>query len=498
MSRAIPNWAERAHEQGRVTIQQIMSSPYGTFFALEDRNNLSWETWRRVLIRIPEDAVDDIEVLDSHGRVIDEPAEGVENGRQRMADFISEFSDDNDYYRVPVVRRLPRDRQIAGRSPINNQSLHGVSELDAPPLNPADADGVAPMIIAAANTSVDADTPEAAVPAAEDPEATPTLPSSSASPTLAEGRATPAPADAPATTARCPTPTALAAAAHAEDAHSNDVPETAAHAEDAHDDAAVLPATDMGAAVGASTDAADAGAFDFGVDELSDIGGMTSAGLYTPGTRVVYLETDGGMVFEANDMNIRVALDSLEWVTVPVATSDLYLTRVETTSPNFPYGLVDGKLAGSRRVTAISHKNRGKAAGVLIGATNEYLFSGQIQSFWAHKADPALHRSERGACECKSFAAGDIITAADERPDRQAAVVVRVLYNQRTGRKQARRMLLLHALPGFPDIGDVEFRMDEFFPSFWTAWESKRDAHGASSQALPGDKLAQLMQVNAI
>lgn len=127
-----PKWEDLAQSQPRLTATILKEAKDGTFFALEDRNSVAHESWRKVIARIR--SSDRVVILtDVHGLPIHEPGEGVVHGSQPLDNFIDEFSETGDwFYRNPMTRREPRKRDV--QAPRPSATKKKSEEMQAIPL----------------------------------------------------------------------------------------------------------------------------------------------------------------------------------------------------------------------------------------------------------------------------------------------------------------------------------------------------------------------------
>lgn len=101
----VPSWEEVARDQGDVDEDVLRKAVIGSFFALDDRNVVSMQTWRRVFAICDGN---DFVLYDAQGRLIDEPSDGVVGGRQDKETLVEEFSATGFFfYRPGKVRPQP-------------------------------------------------------------------------------------------------------------------------------------------------------------------------------------------------------------------------------------------------------------------------------------------------------------------------------------------------------------------------------------------------------
>lgn len=115
---AVPSWDVLARSQQPLSEEVLKSATAGQFFALEDRNIMS-EAWRPVFV-VHDGESDSFVVFDRRGYLIEEPSEGLKDGRQSVKDLVEEYSDAGFYYRPPKLRPSPSKR--SGQKSITNVS----------------------------------------------------------------------------------------------------------------------------------------------------------------------------------------------------------------------------------------------------------------------------------------------------------------------------------------------------------------------------------------
>lgn len=100
----VPSWEALAREQADIDDDVLQTARDGTVFALHDRNLISMP-WRQVFVIRDGD---DYWVLDNQGRAIDEPHDGVRDGRQSVQSLVDEFAVNGAFFYKPGrVRRSP-------------------------------------------------------------------------------------------------------------------------------------------------------------------------------------------------------------------------------------------------------------------------------------------------------------------------------------------------------------------------------------------------------
>lgn len=115
---SVPAWDKLARQQPDVDEELLQRSATGDVFALDDRNVTSMP-WRHVYaVRDGKDFV----LYDSKGDLIDEPKDGLPNGRQTVDELVDEFSVNGFYYRPGKTRQAPMSERLSSPTPHGDQN----------------------------------------------------------------------------------------------------------------------------------------------------------------------------------------------------------------------------------------------------------------------------------------------------------------------------------------------------------------------------------------
>lgn len=468
LRQALPSWDDVAFAQSTITTELLEKASQGAYFALEDRNSYA-HPWRKIFAVREGDYYC---IYDSQGQMINEPAEGVTDGKHSVLGVVEEF---DDYYRPPKVRHPPRQRRSLPPTPSR-------SVREAPPV-PDEAP----------DETLDTDTVLMA------PEATPT-------PAPADATPAPNPSGAPASahstsrdrspvhsivaspistggSPQCADPTyRIEHLAHypssadegvmgectSEEEEEVDTSKTAGAAADtapAVSTALAATITAPAASQGAASDASPAG-----------VGAAESQVRWTPLEldRIELLEPldpttrSGGMVAQVTPQNVLVVTDMLKWVQIPTAQCSERLQ---------PETLMHARISTAPEVMAFTYgaQTRSTVTGVLLGCKPEFIFDGAIPAYMAHYTRPqqfggrtrqqSQHVSRADADQ--SFAFGDIVCSVADESVR--AVVARVAYKPKIGSAQARKYLVLLEVVNGPNMTALN-PPPQLFPATWNQW----------------------------
>lgn len=125
------NWEATARKQGTVSRSLLEGGRDGLVVALEDQRSCDKERWRRVLVRVHRKSAE-VHIFDQWGKPIDEVGDHVCKGRQSWPSFIAAFDAKQGVmtgktYRSPILRRMPRARNVMASSPRSSSTPSGTA-----------------------------------------------------------------------------------------------------------------------------------------------------------------------------------------------------------------------------------------------------------------------------------------------------------------------------------------------------------------------------------
>lgn len=398
-----PDWDETAREQQLVTRQRVMCAQPGTIFAMQDRNSYTCDNWRNVFIHISTNSPGFIELFDAQGQIIDETIAGCPGGMQELSQFLNEFVDTSEeYYRSPVIRRLPRDRSSAPATPTHKKNCEldnfntGLGSQACENSNGGDNDNVGgdgnreggggecggssqvcevgctdKRVILCSDNVGAGDTDEG-----EDDGGVRCQGDDGGEHNENGSCSRRSDSDADEGGGDCCTPSCC----------------------DSNGDAMGDNASGTCAAGGCSQtvgkDSAGGGSSDAGGGnepvELSGVGHGGGHGgghgdspgdichlhnfEFPVGTRVVWDGLHGGMVAEVHNVEVVIGLDNCQWITLHKSSAAEHLVKRDLLEPGF----VNGKEVGSQQVVALTYDRPGTVLGMLMGHTDELVFGDQV------------------------------------------------------------------------------------------------------------------------
>lgn len=508
---SVLNWEALAACQPQLSDSVLSWASAGESFALEDRNVMS-APWRRVFI-VRDKGSNDYVLFDEKGRLIDEPLDGgVPGGRQTVDQLVSEFSVDGFYYKPPSLGRpSPAKRKRIAAAVEDNaivqsecltplrstlsESNEGANRSAAPARASPQCEDVLVCIAASeeqrattpprqpltAATEVEAITTTADVEAVNVDELLSSIeecagdasqsagieaagarkPNTSVNPEAFEYRS-----DVAAAEDEVSRPDAAFPPSTAENADGVELCSPAAaecsevSSPAAAEDVEVSPpaAENDDVIILASHRTTRLHGFEEWVGERVQLDGDDEGGTCVK----------AGMVAEANVNFVVVALDDGKWCHVPTASASQRLAR----SPNAPVEL---------GVVGILIEKATGACGAWFGNSQdpEYVFGGSARAYLAYISKPCdrdtrLRRGMREANERSrkaSFAYGDIVEQLNVPEGVRAvqAAVARIVYKERAGTVQARKMLILYEILSPSDVNTPQ-HPPKFFPASWSNW----------------------------
>lgn len=179
--------------------------------------------------------------------------------------------------------------------------------------------------------------------------------------------------------------------------------------------------------------------------------------------------TQGGMVAEVSNSTVFIALDDGTWTHLPLASaSERLCIPLEDPPPSLVVGLACDK--------------PGVLAGMLLGSANHRTNPEMVMgapAYYAYISKPTERphrglRARSGDGRKQSFAMGDVVLQLPKNvPDGATpsqAAVARVVYKERCGREQGRKMLILWELLAVDERAPADAHPPEFFPASWSNW----------------------------
>lgn len=507
-------WDDLARKQRKHTREELAQLEAGTVLALQDRNSYAHPTWRPVFVRIGQRS---ITLLDTRGRLIDEPGDGLPDGVQPRDEFNEEYeASGEEYYRHPLLRRLPQERTppassndvVADGRRATHQRLARCDSRERENLEARLLEDVVEPDREGARPLMEDGRKHSTMPLAPQEDCAMLLDTAYGDASSSEGEE-----------GKCER--------GGGDEAGRETCDEMMRGSGGDSTVGENMLLDEVYGEGSTSDGDDemnkGGGDETGVDDMRGVGGdtiggenmqgvgevgqednegedETSAHLLKGGENMpgfgkegnagedetsahllsvrqrVHLAFDthegivyeGGMVTQTRSGEVLFALDSGQWLSLPVAEAICRSNCVPATSA----GIVHGKLTGSRKVSGFTQEGS-RVTGMLLGHESERVFAGQGCAYFAHEARPRaaeanLRRQAHGRFMESSFAMGDVVQAVQD--ERLRAAVVRVVYNPKEGRRQARKLLLLFELAPSGGCANVE-RKPQFFPASWGHWQ---------------------------
>ncbi|KAL3909222.1 MAG: hypothetical protein SGPRY_009504 [Prymnesium sp.] len=487
----VPDWDKLTREQPAPTEERLRTSGEGDVFALEDRNCFS-APWRRILATRRGDK---LYIVDKLGRLINEPRDGVIDGWVDVTELLDEFSESSQaFYRPPCLRRTPRPRAMADTDV-------ALIIAGAPATS---VDTTAEAHSAAAPTAADASDPEpsineASIIEAGSVEETTILQASTTAAGNTEAITTESTTKEASTSEASNTKATTAEASGAPEASITD----ANTADTITAPAVTATARRTGQATTTEASTAEANLTEAATAEAT----TTATQTFMVGERVVIDGRLGGLVVEKGSlMDTLLVSDDGSWLSMSLAEAQGRLSKEMDTSSNLV------------ALTIVRESSRSaSAAGVLFGDRSgafalETAFDGQARAFWSYIARP-LERSarlrQRSVTSSTGFAAnfsiGDFVRQLGDEGHVAAAptdaIVARVVYKERVGSAQARKLLVLLESLGPAEGGHAPEHDPEFFTASWHRWSTildPNDSSGRHVMQISNDALELISKVSSI
>lgn len=212
-----------------------------------------------------------------------------------------------------------------------------------------------------------------------------------------------------------------------------------------------------------------------GASSVSDR--VDSGAAFPAGTRIVVSQPSGevisGMVASVGLLNLLVAADSGEWISVELP-EQIGTVSLESSPPK-----------GCKSVVGLTYTQNKSVAGMLFGKENEAAFGNSMNIYMAHVARP-INRDSRlreldNRLGMQSISFGDILVhvGGDEQPPAVAALV-RIGYTA-AHIKQSRKLLILLEMPASAPPYKLPSKDFLFFPASWSNWKHVNDGAAPST-----------------